>query len=287
MKTKMTPWTQLAVCSLASIAAVATAQADDINSFKNGNLHDATTWGADDGFGDGTGPVPGDGDTAFVSHRLVVDSDVAFEANLVIESDRLSVVGETLTMGANITLNGSDAFLIRGGGINLGGNIMTMNDGKFNSQAGDNSITNGDLAGSGTILLATNSGNIGQLVIADTVDTTGFMGAFDLTGGGLKLAAISSANASFGLIISDDGVYANAADVAFSSLTIAGGAVTAATYTRTELLQYGFDNYGGADWSDFIGGDDTYEITVVPEPGTYALIGGLLALASVMIRRRR
>ena len=145
--------------------------------------------------------MPRDGDIDFVNHRLVVGSDVVFVANLVIVSDRLNVFDKTLTVGANITLNGSNAFLIRGGGLNLGGNIMTMNDGKINSQAGDNSITNGGLAGSGTILLATNSGNIGQLVIADTVDTTCFMAAFDLTGGGLKLAAVSSANASFGLIL--------------------------------------------------------------------------------------
>jgi hypothetical protein len=32
---------------------------------------------------------------------------------------------------------------------------------------------------------------------------------------------------------------------------------------------------------------DNFSAVAIPEPGTYALIGGLLALSSVMLRRRR
>jgi hypothetical protein len=39
------------------------------------------------------------------------------------------------------------------------------------------------------------------------------------------------------------------------------------------------------------GGDhfriDNYSVTVIPEPGTFALLGGMLALAAVMVRRRK
>ena len=36
-----------------------------------------------------------------------------------------------------------------------------------------------------------------------------------------------------------------------------------------------------------VGGFDTLQLSTIPEPSTYALFGGLLALGSVMIRRRR
>ena len=32
---------------------------------------------------------------------------------------------------------------------------------------------------------------------------------------------------------------------------------------------------------------DNFNMTAIPEPGTYALLGGLLALGHVMLRRRR
>ena len=58
--------------------------------------------------------------------------------------------------------------------------------------------------------------------------------------------------------------------------------------TAATLSVLGYDE---ADWSinyayDIDGGDLGVAITVIPEPGTYALLGGLFALAYVMVRRR-
>jgi hypothetical protein len=36
-----------------------------------------------------------------------------------------------------------------------------------------------------------------------------------------------------------------------------------------------------------VGGRSLVTLNVVPEPGTYALLGGFLALGYVMVRRRR
>ncbi|MDP4609724.1 MAG: PEP-CTERM sorting domain-containing protein, partial [Opitutales bacterium] len=54
----------------------------------------------------------------------------------------------------------------------------------------------------------------------------------------------------------------------------------------------GVDNFGAANQFDIGGGKFAYfqngslELVVVPEPGTFALLAGMLALSSVMIRRR-
>ena len=42
---------------------------------------------------------------------------------------------------------------------------------------------------------------------------------------------------------------------------------------------------GGGKFAYFQSG--SLQVVVVPEPGTYALIGGMLALGYVMVRRRR
>lgn len=184
-----------------------------------------------------------------------------------------------------------DNTVLNGGTLNgnADGKTLTVNGGGF-----DFSLQGGTLTASATDTLLISNANLsnngtinvtGAGTVSITANTTGFSGNFNVTGSTFDLSEITTA--SFGLTLSSAGVYANDADAAFTSLSIMGSAVANDTYTRSELIQYGIDNYGGADWSGFIGGDDTYEITVIPEPGSYALLGGCLALTWVMLRRRR
>ncbi len=69
-----------------------------------------------------------------------------------------------------------------------------------------------------------------------------------------------------------------------TDLTNAGGSiVSSATSTHFNVL-----NEGAIDWSLTLSGNDlVLSVAAIPEPGTYALLAGCFALASVMIRRRR
>ena len=75
--------------------------------------------------------------------------------------------------------------------------------------------------------------------------------------------------------------------------TIAGNGIVSVAFELAEAGTAG--DYLALSWTQSRGvpGDgvsdtlDIDSITVVPEPGTYALIGGMLALGSVMVRRRR
>lgn len=195
----------------------------------------------------------------------------------------------TWVMSANTVLNGGT---LNG---NQADRTLTFDGGGF-----DFSLQSGTLTAASNATLLISNANLsgvggidvtGSGTVKIAASTDGFAGCFNVTGSTLDLGAIKTA--SFGLSLSGVGVYANNADVAFTSLTIMGRAVASGTYTRSELLAYGASEFG-QDWSAFIGGDDTYSITVIPgpsavipEPRSYALLGGCLALVWVMVRRRR
>ena len=189
----------------------------------------------------------------------------------------------------------SDNTVLNGGtldGSNAATKVMTVDGGEFDFSLQSGTLTansgatlriiDADLSGAGTIDVT----GLGTVQFQSTVDTTGFSGNFNVTGSTFDLDEITSA--SFGLSLSSAGVYANDADAAFTSLTIMGSAVANDTYTRSKLLAYGTSEYS-QDWSALIGdgGGVITVITVVPEPGSYALLGGCLALSWVMVRRRR
>lgn len=222
---------------------------------------------------------------------LTTDGEVVGQLEIAEGGQILNATGgnRTWVMSANSaliggTLNGNQAdrtLTLDGGGFDFSlqsGTLTAARDAIL-------LISNANLSGAGGIDVT------GAGTVKITASTNGFAGSFNVTGSTLDLGAIKTA--SFGLSLSGVGVYANNADAAFTSLTIMGRAVASGTYTRSELLAYGASEFG-QDWSAFIGGDDTYSVTVIPGPsavipehGSYALLGGCLALVWVMLRRRR
>jgi hypothetical protein len=307
MHTKTTRWAPLAWCAFVLSAAVPLAQAATIESVtRNKFLDEPDLWSS--------GALPNAGDVALVKHTTIkVPTDVATttldyqlsldpEAVLIVNGSDLAMQSNGTKDEAHLILNGGVITLRRGKSIDLGGNHFILNSGRFEwKNAQDLVIRNGSLQGSGSIDLMEVDGTDKRLVIADTVDTTGFSGAFNLLDGRFQLPAIGPEDATFDLILSGGGVYANVADVAFRSLTIEDDSVANDTYTRAALLAYGNREYS-EDWSAYIadgGGSITVTskssippadgngVTVdIPEPSAYTLICGLLALTSVVTRRR-
>lgn len=261
---------------------LASAQADTINSIRNsgGTRTQEYVFGG----------APLASNTYVLNHTwgmwLNADGEVVGQLEIATGGLLKNDTGgsRTWVMSDNTVLNGGTLV-----GSNAATKRMTVNGGGFDFSLQSGTLTansgatlridNADLSGAGTIDVT----GLGTVQFQSTVDTTGFSGNFNVTGSTFDLDTITSA--SFGLSLSSAGVYANDANAAFTSLSIMGSAVANDTYTRSELLAYGTSEYS-QDWSTLIV-DGGGEITVVPEPGSYALLGGCLALSWVMVRRRR
>jgi hypothetical protein len=124
---------------------------------------------------------------------------------------------------------------------------------------------------------------------------------------------IGTANGTFDFVFDTAGVSTITGDLGFSWFSITGASVSvdgsgytggAASFTLFDGNASGntppsgnFTIAGlgaeGVGWTLDItnsaagGANDTIILNVIPEPGTYALLGGLLALSHVMVRRRR
>jgi hypothetical protein len=96
---------------------------------------------------------------------------------------------------------------------------------------------------------------------------------FRVRGSSLEVDLTSySASNGLSLILASYGTFS---DGPFNSITVTG--IAGATWTQD--VDYTIDLGDGSA--------DTLSLTIIPEPGTYALIGGMLALGYVMVRRRR
>jgi hypothetical protein len=207
--------------------------------------------------------------------------------SLTIDSGALGLIkltdGNTATVSGTLTLNGgsithgpnsaSNATLATGGFVVSGtGSTIGL------AHTGVSLSITGGLSGAGDLLLHyadTGSPSGSKTLSFDSVGA--YTGTISVTEQ-MQLDFGSTVNFGGNLTIASDSFLNVDQSLTFNAgaLTFDGAAIAAGTYTGVDLTNLG---------AGFIDGGGT--LTVVPEPGTYALIGGLLALCSVMVRRRK
>jgi hypothetical protein len=205
-----------------------------------GSINDSNTWGRDV-------PVAGDTDVwqtgtnklnmvetnqdTFYGGTLEIQTGGQFApgvANADLALCNLALSGGTIYMGNNSGLN-----------IDLSGQQFSLNSGTVKSGNGstmDVIFKDGVLAGVGTINIIGTGTSEANVEFQSSIKTLGFTGVFNVSANGvLNLPPIGADTASFGLNLSGTGKYANDADVALTSLTIAGVAFTNGTYACTNF----------------------------------------------------
>jgi hypothetical protein len=96
--------------------------------------------------------------------------------------------------------------------------------------------------------------------------------------GGLAISNASGTGSTVVTEIFDDAN--NGGGIAIADTTVSGSFTQDFTYTEGDALIVSFGAYNSAI------GFDNLSISAVPEPSSYALLAGALALTSVMLRRR-
>lgn len=146
------------------------------------------------------------------------------------------------------------------------------------------SLEIGTLSGTGDFAIDAASPDNRTIFISAT-DATAYTGNFDFSRGTINFNNDLVSGGSLTLSGSVSVVLDQ--NVTFSSVTIAGNALAAGTYSFSTLNQN--SNYGGvfANYDAFFAEGGTGSITVIPEPSTYAALFGAAALGLVIARRRR
>lgn len=211
-----------------------------------------------------------------------------------------------LGSGSNVNLSNNGRLVFSGGSTITfeHDTVLSSGGGSFilgQTVAATPTVTwNGDISGAGALTVSNSGGTSGSLILGGAVthlgDTTIEAGStMTLANGGSMTFEIGANNVNNGLLgdgtVALDGQFIfdlNGASTTEGDFwTIVGSGLTK-TYGGTFSVA-GFTNDEGV-WTS---GDNQYQfsqstgtLTVVPEPATYALFGGLLALGAVLIRRR-
>ena len=283
-------------------ALASSAYSVDIQSVSGGgNWNVSGTWVG--------GAIPGASDTALLRSGGTVYNN----------AQQRSVQRIALGIGAtNVTLNvgssGTGTITTSAGPNNFGQN--TSGTSTFNLQGGAFTATNDTYFGAntgGTGIMVVNVTNAATLSLANTVignaTTGGTLGRLNVFG---DAATVSFGNTTINSAGTLSFVFSASGFSQVNMLSLAGVGGTLnldlTNYTGAlgdfTIIDADSDSFGVGLASSFsstsvFGGNyagsyvtqdlstSLITLTIVPEPGTYALMGGLLALSFVMLRRRR
>lgn len=211
-----------------------------VSAIANGSLHSSTSWAG------GNFPAAGDtlvwksgafslntsGSQSFAGHTLRIDSGgtlLTSGPGTVLTLNNLLLTGGTLSAANNLAFT----LDLSGGKITL--NSGTLRAGSSNAER-DIRFRNGVLVGAGTISIIGLDTAGSDVEFQSTIITKGFHGHFDVKSNGiLNLPPISSADASFGVILSGSGKLSYDANIALTSLSIDGSALPNGSYTWATL----------------------------------------------------
>jgi hypothetical protein len=174
------------------------------------------------------------------------------------------ITSAVLTLN-NVLLNGGSIIMNVGGALtmDLSGDVLTLNSGTLKSggiaNTRDVKVRNGSLAGSGTIQITGTDTTGSDVEFQSTVAMKGFTGIFDVKDNGiLNLPFIGPNSASFDIILSGTGKYANDASVSLTSLVIDGTPIPPGVHT--------YSSFTPAQQAYFTGASNTFTITINNPP---------------------
>jgi len=278
--------------SIGAMAGNSFAASVNWDGSENGNFNNVANWN--------TGSVPGAGDTAFIRNET---NNPVFQNAQDRTFDRLSMGDGAGTLwrldinGGSINTTsgpnnigqqtaGTAVLNVQGGAFTALGEIVAGGGGGdtfINLSSGSLSVASANIG--------SNTGNATLNIIGDaalsatgggfTFGSNGTL-SFEFNATGVKTLSLGSLTAASGTLAVDLTGYTGT----YTTITLAdvtGGSGISSAFGTVNVTE---GAYAGSFVTQDLG-NDVITLTIVPESGCYALIGGLLALGSVMLRRRR
>ncbi|CAA6677596.1 MULTISPECIES: PEP-CTERM sorting domain-containing protein [unclassified Lentimonas] len=304
---KSTNYTRFAAVAISLLASSAVSQAVNRTwdyGASTTDWHTAINWNANvvpdsgNGFimdGAGTGVTVLADAAGFASaanvrggHQFTISTDLTVGSNLNLgrgNDANGSAVFQTagtvslggMDMSGNATAGGDSAYTISGGSLTIGSadTFDVGGDGGTGTLGGGSDVATFSIVGNSATVSATS--NIlarASSVFNFTLGATG-IDAIDTTG---------SLNISTGASLN---IFGAAYTGGSGDITIFEAATMTGAFDVADITVTGFGTEG-VDWTltqNALGSGDVV-LTIVPEPSTFALLGGLFALTAVMVRRR-